>query len=415
MSSRVALFWPGDARAKPNELALPNVEEATVQLERAFARLGRTTYRVPGFLTKPHEAIERLGPIDDPLVGVCVHWLYGPHTTEGVVGKDNPLLLASNFSGQWPGLVGLLNTGACLESLGRRFSRVWTDRGTFTDDEAFMARLDDWCRTGRIAYAEDDIAYHAPVSPDAAARARRVAKSFRDRRALMLMLGDTSMGMINGYFGPRLLGRYGFAEHKIDQAWIIDRGRRIEKKRIDDALRLIWDADISVASRVFPVSMRYPDHFPHSPPLVLPRGETERWSSHQYGAGGELCLEFGSDNWHPDITGADMILSAHRLLQGENPVTGARAAVASRHKTTVGQDLRGTRRRLMATPATIVETATETDDRLLTVHECAGRLRKSTKWVYRRTRTLPFAICLGPRSWVFSQKGLEKWLAKQRA
>lgn len=121
--------------------------------------------------------------------------------------------------------------------------------------------------------------------------------------------------------------------------------------RIDDALRLIWDADISVAGRAFPVSMRYPDHFPHSPPLVLPRGETERWSSHQYGAGGELCLEFGSDNWHPDITGADMILSAHRLLQGENPQTGARAAVPSRHKTTVGQDLRGTGRRLMATPA----------------------------------------------------------------
>lgn len=121
--------------------------------------------------------------------------------------------------------------------------------------------------------------------------------------------------------------------------------------RIDDALRLIWDADISVAGRAFPVSMRYPDHFPHSPPLVLPRGETERWSSHQYGAGGELCLEFGSDNWHPDLTGADMILSAHRLLQGENPQPDARATVASRHKTTVGQDLRGTGKRLMTTPA----------------------------------------------------------------
>jgi predicted DNA-binding transcriptional regulator AlpA len=70
--------------------------------------------------------------------------------------------------------------------------------------------------------------------------------------------------------------------------------------------------------------------------------------------------------------------------------------------------------RLMATPATIVETATETDDRLLTVQECAERLRKSPKWVYRRTKTLPFARCLGPRSWVFSQRGLEKWLARQR-
>jgi L-fucose isomerase-like protein len=245
MSSRVALFWPGDARSKPNELALSNVEEATRQLERAFARLGRTTYRVPGFLTKPHEAIERLGPIDDPAVGVCVHWLYGPHTTEGVVGKDNPLLLASNFSGQWPGLVGLLNTGACLESLNRPFSRIWTDKPTFTDDESFMARLDEWCASGRIAYPEDDVALHAPIAADAAARARRVAQSFRDRRALLLMLGDTSMGMINGYFGPRLLGRYGFAEHKVDQAWIIDRGKRIDGKRINDAFRFVRDKGVT--------------------------------------------------------------------------------------------------------------------------------------------------------------------------
>ena len=42
------------------------------------------------------------------------------------------------------------------------------------------------------------------------------------------MLGDTSMGMINGYFGPRLLNPIGFTEHKVDQAWIIDRGRRID-------------------------------------------------------------------------------------------------------------------------------------------------------------------------------------------
>jgi len=61
------------------------------------------------------------------------------------------------------------------------------------------------------------------------------------------------------------------------------------------------------------------------------------------------------------------------------------------------------------------EQRSENEDRMLTVRECADRLRKSTKWVYRRTRTLPFAICLGPRSWVFSQRGLEKWLVRQRA
>ena len=244
-SPKIALFWPGDARQKPNELALPNVEEATAQIERAVKKLGRETYRIPGFLDKPHHAIEKLGPIDDPMIGVCVHWFYGPHTTDGVVGKENPLLLASNFSGRWPGLVGLLNTGACLASLDRGFSRAWTGQADMSSDEGFMDRLAEWCSTGKIRYPEDQVAYHAPVSVAAAARARRVADQIRKRRILILMLGDTSMGMINGYFGPRLLNRHGFTEHKIDQAWIIDRGRRITEARIDDALRFVKDKGLT--------------------------------------------------------------------------------------------------------------------------------------------------------------------------
>src|ERR1051325_2293376 len=154
MTSKIALFWPGDQRQKPNELALPNVEEATVARERALKKLGRQTYRIEGYLSKPHEAIEKLGPVDDPLIGVCVHWFYAPPTTDGVVGKDNPLLLASNFSGRWPGLVGLLNTGASLEMLGRAFSRAWTDAPDWTADATFMDRLAEWCQSGRIRYGE---------------------------------------------------------------------------------------------------------------------------------------------------------------------------------------------------------------------------------------------------------------------
>src|SRR5262249_40130138 len=93
MSRRIAIFWPGDYRTKPNELAFPGVAKATAQLENALRQLGRTPYRVEGFLTRPHEAIEKLGAIDDPLIGVCTHWFYGPHTCDGVAGKDNPLLL----------------------------------------------------------------------------------------------------------------------------------------------------------------------------------------------------------------------------------------------------------------------------------------------------------------------------------
>jgi L-fucose isomerase-like protein len=245
MAQRIAMFWPGDARAVPNQLALPNVRHATAQMERALQKIGCEPYLVEGFLSKPHEAIERLSGIEDPLVGICVHWFYGPHTTDGVVGTDNPLLLASNFSGQWPGLVGLLNTGACLELLDRPHSRLWSDAPDWTRDDAFMQRLEQWTRGGRISWDESEIHHHAAIQPAAVAIAREVARQFAERRALLLMLGDTSMGMINGYFGPRLLTRHGFTEHKVDQAWIVARGRDIAAQRIDDALRFVVDRGVT--------------------------------------------------------------------------------------------------------------------------------------------------------------------------
>lgn len=119
--------------------------------------------------------------------------------------------------------------------------------------------------------------------------------------------------------------------------------------RLDDSLRLAWDAEIVVGPQTRPVTLRYPNHFPHSPALVLPRDSQARWSGHQFGAGGELCLEFGPDNWHPNVTGADLVQSAHRLLEAEAPESGPHGAVASRHATTLGQDLRTRRLRLLVT------------------------------------------------------------------
>ncbi len=242
---RVAVFWPGDYRAKPNEWALPQAKETTKQLLAALKKLGRSPYLVEGYLTRPDQAIAKLGPIDDPMVGVFVHWTYAPHTVDGVVGKDNPLLLASNFSGTWPGLVALLNTGASLESVGRSASRVWTDANDWTADKTFMERLDEWCATGRIAYDESELHGAAPVSTAAVQTANRALEEIRRKRVLALMLGDTSMGMINGYFGPRLLYPIGFSEHKVDQAWLVDRIRGIREKRVDDAFQFVQDRGVT--------------------------------------------------------------------------------------------------------------------------------------------------------------------------
>ncbi|MFO0844742.1 MAG: hypothetical protein U0797_20490 [Gemmataceae bacterium] len=241
----VGIFWPGDYRAKPNELALPQMQEATRQLELALKRLGRKPYRVEGFLTKPDEAIRKLGPIDDPLIGVYVHWAYAPHTCDGVAGKDSPLLLASNFSGTWPGLVALLNTAASLDSINRRYSRIWTAADDWTQDMLFMERLDEWCSTGRVRYSDAELHHSAAVSPDAQALAEKVVAGIRKQRVLALMLGDTSMGMINGYFGPRLLARHGFAEHKVDQAWLPERMKQVSQDRVEAAFRFVKEKGVT--------------------------------------------------------------------------------------------------------------------------------------------------------------------------
>jgi molybdopterin/thiamine biosynthesis adenylyltransferase len=119
--------------------------------------------------------------------------------------------------------------------------------------------------------------------------------------------------------------------------------------RVDGKLRLICDADIAVGDSIFQISIRYPSHFPLTPPSAFPRDPSKLLSEHQYLGSGELCLEIGPDNWRPELTGADMLESAQRLFHGEQPEDGRRGRVTSRHATTVGRNLRFTAARLLMT------------------------------------------------------------------
>ena len=137
-----------------------------------------------------------------------------------------------------------------------------------------------------------------------------------------------------------------------------------DKWRIDDALRLVWEADIVIGDRSYPIILQYPHHFPHVPPSVLPKGVSERWSGHQYGANGELCLEWRPDNWHPEIVGADMVESAYRLLSAESPADEGAAPVPVRdsHVSSVGQELRGVHSRFVQTAALLDAVRALTDE-----------------------------------------------------
>jgi hypothetical protein len=97
----------------------------------------------------------------------------------------------------------------------------------------------------------------------------------------------------------------------------------------------------------------YPELFPDVAAFVRPQKAGERWSSHQYLGSGVLCLQFGPDNWHRDITGVDLIRSATTLLWGEilQAAVPDLGPLPSRHLETEAQALRKNSRRLVITAA----------------------------------------------------------------
>jgi sulfur-carrier protein adenylyltransferase/sulfurtransferase len=107
--------------------------------------------------------------------------------------------------------------------------------------------------------------------------------------------------------------------------------------RLASNLQLAADFDFELGERTIPLTLIYPDFFPDTAPSILPR-DGVRLSGHQYGAAGELCLEHRPDNWTPEVTGAMMIESAHRLLASEQE-TGE--AAPSDHRTLPAQRSRG--------------------------------------------------------------------------
>jgi hypothetical protein len=60
------------------------------------------------------------------------------------------------------------------------------------------------------------------------------------------------------------------------------------------------------------------------------------------------------------------------------------------------------------------EPVSDEPDVMLTTLEASKLLRRSTKWISRHRRSLPFAKKLVARSWVYSEQGLRRWLARKK-
>ncbi|KQM26496.1 MULTISPECIES: ThiF family adenylyltransferase [unclassified Sphingomonas] len=138
--------------------------------------------------------------------------------------------------------------------------------------------------------------------------------------------------------------RLAIAELEERHGWL-----RGVKWEVRQEARLAADFEIEHLGRSIAMTITFPSFFPDVPPQVCPREEV-RLSGHQYGSGGELCLEYRPDNWDPAYTGAMMIESAHRLLSGETPSEGVTAVVDTAHRVTTAQEVRSAKYRFMLSP-----------------------------------------------------------------
>ena len=170
----------GDLRLSANVTGWPTQQQLEADLAAAVGALGWDTRRAHPVDTGDGARLHRqparrhrgvpADSADAPLVVVEAVWQYSHHVLAGLRSHRGPILLVANWSGQFPGLVGLLNLAGSLTKAGVRYSALWSE--DFTDEWA-RDGLQTWLETGERAPRRESRARPAAaaVGPGGGARA----------------------------------------------------------------------------------------------------------------------------------------------------------------------------------------------------------------------------------------------------
>ncbi len=160
----IYLVASGDSRPEANRMCWPAQALMEQQFTAAVRKLGRHIQRAHpfdetaghGFLDSQRRGMDVLRsiPADAPIVVAEAVWQYSHHVLPGLTTHRGPILTVANWSGQWPGLVGLLNLNASLTKAGVRYSTLWSE--TFTD-AFFLEKLEQWLREGTVTHDQSHV------------------------------------------------------------------------------------------------------------------------------------------------------------------------------------------------------------------------------------------------------------------
>src|SRR5437016_5090784 len=196
----------GDLRLSANQKCWPAQDRMEALLSRALRAEGWTPVRAHPFdKEKQHgfidsqkmgmEVFRRLDPNAPLIVAECV-WQYSHHVLPGLFTHRGPILTVANWSGAWPGLVGMLNLNGSMTKAAIRYSTLWSENFT---DNFFKQGLRQWLTEGVVTHDQSHVKELPLLKLPASDQqlGKRAARQLRQQKAILGVFDEGCMGMFN--------------------------------------------------------------------------------------------------------------------------------------------------------------------------------------------------------------------------
>ena len=226
-AKQVYILANGDLRLSANRVCWKEQARVEKVLSKAIGEEGWSVVRAHafdrkkqhGFIDSQKRGIEVFRDLDPDaplIVAECV-WQYSQHILPGLLTHRGPILTLANWSGMWPGLVGMLNLNGSLTKMDVKYSTIWSKNFS---DSYFKRGLRQWLNEGEISHDQSHVKNIQLLSlPLRDVQIGRLeAKKFRTNKAIMGVFDEGCMGMHNAIIPDELLNLTGVFKERLSQS-----------------------------------------------------------------------------------------------------------------------------------------------------------------------------------------------------
>ena len=237
--NEVLLVASGDLRQSANQACWPAQAEMETQVSAAFAGEGIRIKRAHpydprlghGFIWNQRMGMDVFADIhpDAKVIVAEAVWQYSHHVLAGLRSHRGPILTCANWSGQWPGLVGMLNLNGCLTKAGVSYSTLWSED---FKDEFFLKGIRQWLKDGKVTHDArhvKEIDVRALPSGEVEL-GRALARQLRRQKAILGVFDEGCMGMYNAIIEDEFLNPLGVYKERLSQAALVAAMREVSNQ-----------------------------------------------------------------------------------------------------------------------------------------------------------------------------------------